>query len=395
MQNERTMLIENARIVTPTGVIGRGWVLCRDGKIAAIGEGAANPSLSEIRLNAKGELLLPGFVDVHVHGSDGVDTMDATPEVLDKMSRFYARHGVTSFLATTWTDTHERITAALETVRDTMKAMQAQEPRGAHLLGVHLEGPYLNPAKCGAQNVDLIRQADPAEAIPWLDLDVIRLLALAPEFPDNHWLIDACIGHGITVSIAHTSATYEETLSAIQQGVMHSTHTFNAMPPLLHREPGVLGAVLNDPRVRCELISDLIHVHPALIRLLWQIKKTDGLLLITDAMRAAGLPDGDYPVDTRTIQVRDGVARLPDGTLAGSTLTMDRAVYRFMQTIGEPLEVLWPVTSRNAANAIHVGHCKGSIEIGKDADLVLVNAQTVTVHATLVAGTPVYLTPLE
>jgi N-acetylglucosamine-6-phosphate deacetylase len=389
------MLIENARIVTPTGVIGRGWVLCRDGKIAAMGEGTAHHSLSDNRLNAKGELLLPGFVDVHVHGSNGVDTMDATPEVLDEMARFYAKHGVTSFLATTWTDTHERITAALEAVRDRMAALQNETPRGAALVGVHLEGPYLNPAKGGAQNLDLIRQADQAEAIPWLDLGVIRLVSLAPEFVENHWLIEACIGRGITVSIAHTNASYEDTLSAIQQGVMHSTHTFNAMPPLLHREPGVLGAVLNDPRVRCELIADLIHVHPALMRLLWQIKKPDGLLLITDAMRAAGLPDGDYPVDTRTIYVRDGVARLSDGTLAGSTLTMDRAVYRFMQTIGEPLEVLWPATSLNAANAIHLGHRKGSIEIGKDADLVLVNAQTVTVHATWVAGTPVYSTPLE
>ena len=389
------MLIENARIVTPTGIIGRGWVLCRDGKIAAMGEGTAHYSLTQNRLNAKGELLLPGFVDVHVHGSDGVDTMDATPDALAQMSRFYAKHGVTSFLATTWTDTHDRITTALETVRDTMAAMQSETPEGAALVGVHLEGPYLNPDKCGAQNMDLIRQADPAEAEPWLDMDVIRLVSLAPEFVENHWLIEACIGRGITVSVAHTSASYEDTLTAIQQGVTHSTHTFNAMPPLLHREPGVLGAVLNDPRVRCELIADLVHVHPAMMRLLWQIKKPNGLMLITDAMRAAGLPDGDYPVDTRTIQVREGIARMPDGTLAGSTLTMDRAVYRFMQTIGEPLEVLWPVTSRNAAHAIHMGHCKGSIEIGKDADLVLVNAQTVTVHNTWVAGTSVYSTPLE
>jgi len=261
------MLIENARIVTPTGVMARGWVLCREGKIAAIGEGTPNPTLSQERLNAKGELLLPGFIDVHVHGSDGVDTMDATPESLRQMSRFYGQHGVTSFLATTWTDTQERISAALEAIRSTRDAMALEEPQGAQLLGAHLEGPYLNPVKGGAQNLDLIRQADPIEALPWLDLDVIRLLSLAPEFAENQWLIETCVARGITVSIAHTDANYEEALSAIQQGVTHSTHTFNAMPPLLHREPAVLGVVLNDRRVRCELIADLVHVHPAMIRL--------------------------------------------------------------------------------------------------------------------------------
>lgn len=310
------MLIENARIVTPTGVIARGWLLCREGLIAAMGEGSAAPHLAPPaeRLNAKGELLLPGFVDIHVHGSDGADTMDATPDALHRMARFYARHGVTGFLATTWTDTRPRISAALASVR---ALMYTPIDGGAGLLGVHLEGPYLNPEKCGAQNRDLIRQADPREAEAWLDLDIIRLVSLAPEFEANHWLIDACLQRGITVSIAHTSATYEQTLAAIQRGITHTTHTFNAMPPLLHREPGVLGAVLNDSRVRCELIADLVHVHPAMMRLLWQIKRPHGLILITDAMRAAGQPDGDYPVDERVIHVRDGIARLPGGIAGG------------------------------------------------------------------------------
>jgi N-acetylglucosamine-6-phosphate deacetylase len=373
------LLIHNACIITPNGVIERGWLLAESGIIAAFGAGDA-PSYPNAEItDAEGLTLLPGFVDVHVHGSDGCDTMDATPEALHTVAHFYARHGVTSFLATTWTDTRDRITAALNNVAQHMDSITD----GANLVGVHLEGPYINAAKGGAQNLDLIRRAERDEALPWLELNVIRELSLAPEFPENHWLIAECVRRGITVSIAHTDATVDQTWHGIELGIRHATHTFNAMPGLHHREPGVLGAILADERITCELIADNIHVHPAAMNVLWRLKGPHNVVLISDAIRATGKPDGEYPVDDRIIYVKNGVARLANGTLAGSTLTMNRALYNFMQATGEPLEHVWQCASLNPARAIHMAHRKGSIEIGKDADLILVDAQ-INVRLTIV-----------
>src|SRR5688572_13649985 len=181
-------------------------MLCKDGKIAALNGGNA-PAFEAIPvLDAGGLTLIPGFIDVHVHGADSYDTMDASAEGLTRMAQFYARHGVTSFLATTWTDTNEHITAALQNV----KQHQGKQTNGATILGVHLEGPYINRAKGGAQNLDLIRRSSREEALPWLDLDVIKLIALAPEYDENHWLIAECVRRGITVSQAHTDATYDQ-----------------------------------------------------------------------------------------------------------------------------------------------------------------------------------------
>jgi N-acetylglucosamine-6-phosphate deacetylase len=379
------LLITNAKIITPTAIYARGWLLCRDGKIAALNGGDAPAFESVPVLDAGGLSLIPGFIDVHVHGADGFDTMDASPEGLTRMAQFYARHGVTSFLATTWTDTNDHITAALKNV----KAHQGKQPNGATILGVHLEGPYINRAKGGAQNLDLIRRSSREEALPWLDVDVIKLVALAPEYDENHWLIAECVRRGITVSQAHTDATYDQTLKAIELGITQATHTFNAMPPLHHRDPGVLGAVMASDAVRCELIADNIHVHPAAMNVLWRMKQPDKLVLISDSIRAVGKPDGEYPVDERITYVKNGVARLKDGTLAGSTLTMDRGLYNFMQATGEPLEKVWQCASLNAAQAIHVGHAKGSIEIGKDADFALVDDR-ISVTNTIVGGEVVY-----
>ncbi|MCU0514528.1 MAG: N-acetylglucosamine-6-phosphate deacetylase [Anaerolineae bacterium] len=380
-----SLVIKNARIITPAGVQSRGWLLCQQGRIAARGSGDAPTPDGATVLEAAGQTLLPGFVDVHVHGGDGVDTMDADPAALATMARFFARHGVTSFLATTWTDTPARTTAALAAIRQA----QGRQPGGATLLGAHLEGPYLNPAKGGAQNLSQIRRATRAEALPWLDTGVIKLLSLAPEYEENHWLIVECRTRGITVSAAHTDATFEQARQAIDLGITHATHTFNAMPPLHHRDPGVLGAVLGSAVVRCELIADNVHVHPGSMAILWRLKRPNQLILITDAIRAAGQPDGVYPVDERQVTVQDGSARLPDGTLAGSTLTMERALWHLMQATGEPLENVWQCASLNPAKAIHVANQKGSIEIGKDADLVLVD-DGLAVQTTIIGGEVVY-----
>ncbi len=373
----------NAQIMTPNGVIPHGWLLVRDGRIAAVGRGEA-PAADNV-IDADGATLLPGFVDVHVHGGANFEAMDATPEALNTMSAFYARHGVTSFLATTWTDSRERIQAALETIA----SLKDTEMPGAALIGAHVEGPFLNPARCGAQSTTHIRRANRDEALAFLNTGCIRLMALAPEYPENHWLIRECVQRGIAVSSAHTAATYDEMCAAVELGLTQTTHTFNAMTGLHHREPGTLGAALTLPQLRCELIADNIHVHPAAMQLVWLAKGADRVILITDAVRGAGMPDGDYPIDDRVVTIKDGAARLPDGTLAGSTLTFEVAVRNFMAATGEPLERIWQATSLNAARNVGVSNRKGSLEIGKDADLILVD-EHINVQLTMVEGRVVY-----
>ncbi|MEQ8674293.1 MAG: N-acetylglucosamine-6-phosphate deacetylase [Aggregatilineales bacterium] len=379
------LLIKNARIITSTQTLESGWLLCEDGKIVSIDSGDTPSEFNGEIIDAGGKTLLPGFIDLHVHGAKNHEAMDATPEALATMGRFYAQHGVTGYLATTWTDNRERITAALRNIANCVDT----QADGATLLGAHLEGPYLNAEKGGAQNNTYIRRADKDEAQTFLDLNIIKLLAIAPEFPENHWLIEACAKRGITVSAAHTSATYEDIRHAVDLGLSQSTHTFNAQTSLHHREPGTVGAVLTMPQIRCELIADNVHVHPAVMNLLYRAKGAEGVILISDAVRSAGMPDGDYPIDDRTITVKEGVARLPDGTLAGSTLTMDRALYNFQHATGETLDQLWRSTSLNAAQAIGIADKTGSLEIGKTADLVLID-ENIIPHVTIANGRIIY-----
>lgn len=353
--------------------------------ISRMGWGDAPDFPGAETIDAQGLNLIPGFIDVHVHGAVGHETMDANPDGLREMARFYAQHGVTSFLPTTWTAARELITPALEMIAE----MQGQQPDGATIVGAHLEGPYINVEKKGAQRAEDVRRADREEALSFLNLDVIRLLALAPEFPENHWLIRECVARGITVSAAHTNANYQQVVEAVEMGLSHATHTYNAMTGLSHREPGTLGAVLTQDRVYCELIADNIHVHPAAMKLLYAAKGNDKVVLITDAVRGAGLAGGEYKIDDRTVIIKDNAVRLPDGTLAGSTLTLDRGLYNFMQATGKALEDIWQTSSLNAARSLHLSDRKGSLEVGKDADLVLVDEQ-INVQLTVAEGRVVY-----
>jgi N-acetylglucosamine-6-phosphate deacetylase len=316
----------------------------------------------------------------------GHEVMDASPSGLEEMARFYAAHGVTSFLATTWTASREALIKALELVEE----MQGRIRDGATLLGVHLEGPYLNPARCGAQDINLIRRAEREEALEFLDKGVIHLLALAPEFDENMWLIDECVRRGITVSAAHTTANYAQMQMAAEHGVTQVTHSFNAMEGLGHRELGTIGAAMSLPQISCELIADNIHVHPAAQKILVDVKTPSGVILVTDAIRAAGLPDGDYMLDDRSVHIQEGAVRLPNGTLAGSVLTMERALKNVCAASKRPLSEMWITSSLNAARAIGVSARKGSLEVGKDADLVLLD-ESFQVQWTVVQGEVVFI----
>jgi N-acetylglucosamine-6-phosphate deacetylase len=378
------LLIQNARLFTPNHAGLPGWLLVERGLIRAIGFGNTpdfSPDASIKSLDAQGDNLLPGFIDLHVHGAMGHEVMDASPSGLEDMARFYASHGVTSFLATTWTASRPSIMKALQLV----KQMQGQIRGGATLLGAHLEGPYLNPARCGAQDVNLIRRAEKEEALEFLETGVIRLLALAPEYDENRWLIDECVRRGITVAAAHTTANYEQMQKAAEHGVTHLTHSFNAMQGLGHRELGTIGAAMTLPQISCELIADNIHVHPAAQKILVDVKSPAGVILVTDGIRAAGLPDGEYMLDERSIHIQNGAVRLSNGTLAGSVLTMERALQNVCTATGRSLAELWMMSSLNAARAIGVSSCKGSLEVGKDADLILLD-EAFNVNLTVVKG---------
>jgi len=312
--------------------------------------------------------------------------MDANPQGLRQIGQYLARHGVTSFLAATWTGSQETILSALESI----VAVYGQISEGASLLGAYLEGPYLNPNRAGAQRLQYIRQAiDREEALRYLQNDLVRVITIAPEFPENMWLVDECAGRSITVSAGHTSASYDEMQAAAGRGVRQITHCFNAMPPMHQRQPGVVGAALTLPELRCELIADNIHVHPALQQLLFKARGSEGVMLISDAIRCTGLEDGEYDLDGRKVTLKSGAVRLEDGTLAGSVLTLDKALKNFRDATRRPLSEIWPCSSLTAARAIGLAHRKGALEAGLEADIVILN-NDLEVIATLVEGRLVY-----
>jgi N-acetylglucosamine-6-phosphate deacetylase len=382
-----TLLVTGARVLTPADEWPRGWIAVEGGRIAAMGQGKPpeRRRAGANVLDAGGLVALPGFIDLHVHGAIGADVMDADPDGLRRMARFYARHGVTGWLPTTMTASARDLERALEAVAEVLGPVE----RGATVLGAHLEGPYLSPARHGAQDPALIRVAERVEATRLLDTGIVRLLALAPEVEGNRWLVAEAAARGVTVSAGHTDATYDQAVRAVADGVRHVTHAFNAMRPLRHREPGMLGAALTLPELVCELVADNIHVHPAAMRLLLQAKGPGGVVLITDAVRATGLPDGAYQVGDQPAVHMDGAIRLADGTLAGSVLTLDRALHNLQAATGRPLAELWATTSRNAARAIGIDAAKGSLEAGKDADLVLLDPD-LRVVATVAEGVLVH-----
>ena len=378
------ILIKNAELIGAPGLESTGWILI-DGKvIKALGSGLPplfpEGSADQV-LDATGLYALPGFIDAHVHGAVNQDVMDGSAEGLRTMARFFVSRGVTAFLPTTLTAGVEKLQAALSNIRRVMDG----PPCGAAVLGAHLEGPYLNVARCGAQAPGLIRRALQAEAQPLLESGIVRLLALAPEFPENLWLIDECVRRGITVAAGHTAATYEEMQTGAAHGLSQVTHCFNAMGGLNHRQPGTVGAALAMDSIRCELIADNIHVHPAVQRILAKVKGPERILLITDAVRGAGMPEGEYEFDGRPALIRAGAVRLPDGTLAGSVLTMDKALQNFVRASGEPLAKIWKVSSLTPAQALGVADRKGSLEAGKDADIVLLDMD-LKVKATIAEG---------
>jgi N-acetylglucosamine-6-phosphate deacetylase len=386
MSDDRTLALTNALLVDADGV-RPGGLLLACGYIVAVGaEAAARGPAYDLR----GAMVTPGFVDVHTHGGGGFSLHTADPDEIRAYMAWAPSTGVTAFLAGV-----VGVPGGLPEAQITAAVAAARAPGpGAELVGIHLEGPYISPARRGAHPAAWLRAPDPAETERVLELadGWLRIVTLAPELSGAAALIARLRAAGVTVSIGHTDATYEQARSAIAEGVTHATHCFNAMRPLLHREPGPLGAIVEAEAVTGELILDGHHVHPAALRVLLRALGPGRAVAVTDALACAGLRDGAFSFGGQEVHVSDGAARLADGTLTGSILTMERALALLVREIGLTLPDAVAILTRNPARAAGAADRKGMLRPGYDADVLIIDAD-LRLQATICRGAPAYLAP--
>ncbi|WJE14172.1 N-acetylglucosamine-6-phosphate deacetylase [Halobacillus sp. ACCC02827] len=368
------MQIHNVRIVTDNEVIDNGTIQIKEGKIEKVEKGTIAPQGTVI--DGRGNTLVPGFIDVHVHGAAGHDVMDASREALEGMALKLTEEGTTAFLATTMTQSKEAIEKALENAGDYIK--YGQTPGNAEVIGIHLEGPFINENKAGAQPVEHIIPPSATLFDKWQEVSRgnIRLVTMDPESEAGLELCRHLSSVGVTASIGHSEATFDQAVKAADHGASHVTHLFNQMSGFHHREPGIVGAAFLDKRLKVEIIADYIHVHPEAVRAAYQMIGPDRLILITDAMRAKCLKDGTYDLGGQSVYVSGKEARLEDGTLAGSILRLEEAAEKIKKAMKMSWHDFVRITSLNAAEQTGVADKKGTITVGKDADIVLLDDQT-------------------
>ncbi|MBM7653842.1 N-acetylglucosamine-6-phosphate deacetylase [Neobacillus cucumis] len=390
--NFKAILLKGIQIYTDGNWIENGYIKIKDHKIVEVGR-TENHFLEEdfevldIPLQYKA---VPGFIDVHIHGANGSDTMDATKEALETIAQALPGEGTTSFLATTITQGEKQIERALVNAGEYIK--DGQTPGKAEILGIHLEGPFVNPKMAGAQPIQYIIGSNLELFQKWeqLSRQTIKLVTLAPELPGGLKMVQYLKANGIIASIGHTDATYEEVLNAIEAGVNHVTHLYNQMRGLHHREPGVVGAAFLKEELKAELIVDGVHSHPDMVKLAYKQKGKTGLILITDSMRAKCLKNGHYDLGGQDVTVQNGKAVLSDGTLAGSILKLGQGVKNMMAFTGCRLEDAVEMAAVNPAKQLNVFDRKGSISEGKDADLVILD-ENLDVYMTLCRGQVAFL----
>ncbi|MED1798029.1 N-acetylglucosamine-6-phosphate deacetylase [Brevibacillus porteri] len=365
-----------------------GLVVVGNGKITYVGKADEyGKALPNHVVTVEDGWICPGFVDMHMHGIDGYDTMDGTPESLQAISTALARHGVTSFLATTMTAPYDQLEQVLVNI-----ALNSREGLpGAEAIGIHLEGPWINPRYKGAQKEEniAIPKLDVVQKLYGLSEGLIKVVTIAPEQPEALEAIAWLKERDVIVSAGHTGATFAQATEAVDAGVRHFTHCFNAMTGLHHREPGVVGAAMYHEQLSTELIADGIHVHPAVMKILYRVKTAERLALVSDSMRAAAMGEGTYDLGGQEVHVHDNQAKLADGTLAGSILTLNRAVGNMVTLSGVSLPDAVEMASLTPASILGFGERKGRLAAGYDADITVLNAQF-DVTMTFVGGKEVY-----
>ena len=373
------MLIKNCNIIY-LDKIELGSVLIEDDKIKEINPQNIPNDLDII--DGNGLYLSPGFIDVHIHGAGGHDTMDGTFEAINEISKTIVKHGTTSFTPTTMTVSIEDINKSMLSIKDAKE----NGTDGAIVLGAHLEGPFISPMAIGAQNPNYLVEPtiENFNAMVKNAEDAVVSITIAPEIPGAKELIKILSEKGIVCSIGHTKATYEEAMDGIKCGCSHSTHLFNAMTGFTHREPGVVGAIF-DTDITTETISDGIHISYPSLRIAYKQKTSDKVLLVTDAMMACCMPDGMYALGGQDVVVKDGAARLLSGNLAGSILTLDKAVKNVYENTDMPLYEVIKMATLNPAKHCKVSHKKGLIKEGYDADLVLFD-EDINIKNVIVSG---------
>ena len=370
------------RLLTPEKSIQQPSVVIEDGVISAIASRSGASDQPAGALSFPGCTLLPAYFDVHVHGSAGYDLMDGTDEAFRAVSRFLASRGVGAFFPTTVTASMDSTLASLDAIASRLDS----DFGGARAVGIHLEGPFLSHTKRGVHRPHYLQDAsvDTFDRFWQAAQGRIALMTIAPELPGAEELIAHATGLGVRVSLGHSDAGVGETLRGIRAGGTSATHTFNAMRSLNHRDPGIAAVVLDEDKLYAEIIADGHHVDPLLVRLFWKAKGPERSILVTDGISATGMPDGNYTLGGMEVEVKDGICLL-DGVLAGSTLTMDRAVQNFHTFTGVPLEVAAALAARNPATM--TGHADriGSLAVGRGADITVVTPAGVLV-ATLLRG---------
>ncbi|WP_371653413.1 MULTISPECIES: N-acetylglucosamine-6-phosphate deacetylase [unclassified Streptomyces] len=359
-------VLSGARVVLPTGVVENGRVIVEGGKIAGSAPEAAE------RVDLTGHWVVPGFVDMHVHGGGGASFTNGTVDDVLKGVHTHRLHGTTTMVAST-------VTGEMDFLAQRAGLLSELVEQG-DLAGIHFEGPFISPCRKGAHSEDLLRHPDPAEVRKLMDAarGTAKMFTLATELPGGLDSVRLLAEHGVIAAIGHTDATYEQTVEAIDAGATVATHLYNAMPALGHRAPGPIAALLEDERITVELINDGTHLHPASLELAFHHKGADRVAFITDAMDAAGFGDGLYHLGPLEVEVKEGVARLVEGgSIAGSTLTLDRAFRRAVTVDGLSVEDTVRALSANPARLLGVYDKVGSLEPGKDADLVVLDERFV------------------
>jgi N-acetylglucosamine-6-phosphate deacetylase len=382
-------IVMAGRVLTPDGTLESGLLRISGGTIIAVEEREAYQG--RIDIDAGKHLIAPGFIDLHVHGAVGHTFMSAGEDGIIEALKHHLRHGTTGILPTTSTSSGELIRHGLRSISGVIERQTREQAGelGSEILGVHVEGPYLNAKRAGAQHPEWLRNPDLQEYRGWEDLAPIRMITIAPELPGARPVIEYIRSKGdVLISAGHTDATFAEMEAAAQWGVSHCTHFGNGMRGLHHREPGVFGAGLIQTGMTVELIADGIHVHPGILDLVYRVKGADRTALITDAVAYCGLKDGVYskgPHDKREVIVENGSVRIKgDGGLAGSCLTMNRAA-KMMADLGIPLLDVWKMASSVPAGLLGLRERKGKIEPRMDADLVIMN-ENFDVLLTMVRG---------